>query len=75
MRLLLVLLVLLVGVWLWRSNREEKSRLKEQKPRAAAAPLQTVGCSLCAVHVPVLEAVQGKKGAYCCLEHRQRAES
>ncbi|WP_366143486.1 PP0621 family protein [Rhodoferax sp.] len=74
MRFFLILLVALLGVWLWRSNREEKSRLKEQKPRAAPAPLQTVACSLCAVHVPALEAVQGKKGAYCCLEHRQRAE-
>lgn len=75
MRFFLILLVALLGVWLWRSNREEKSRLREQKPQAAATPLQTVACSLCAVHVPTLEAVQGKKGSYCCLEHRQRAES
>ena len=74
MKLLLVLSVLVFGIWLWRSNREANPKLKRQRPQPTQAPLETVGCTLCSVHVPLPEAVQGKKGPYCCLEHRQRAE-
>lgn len=74
MKFLLVLSLVLVGIWLWRSNRRANPKLKPKSPEAAQAPLETVGCILCSVHVPVLDAVQGKDGPYCCLEHRQRAE-
>ena len=74
MRLLLVLAVVLFGIWLWRSNREAKAALKEEKPPPAQSPLDMVSCTLCSVHVAVDDAVQGRKGLYCCADHRQRAE-
>jgi uncharacterized protein len=74
MKLLLVLSVVLLGIWLWRSNREGKAGLKPKNPPASRAPLEMLGCSLCDVHVLASDAIQGKKGIYCCQEHRQRAE-
>ena len=74
MRLLLVLAVVLFGIWLWRSNREAKAGLKEEKPKHAPPPLDMVGCTLCSVHIAVVDAVQGRNGPYCCADHRQRAE-
>lgn len=74
MKLLLVLAVVVLAIWLWRSNREANPKLKRQKPQPTPAPLEMVGCTLCSVHVLAGDAVQGKKGPYCCLDHRQRAE-
>ena len=74
MKFLLVLLVVLVGAWLWRSNRQSDPKLKQQTPKAARKPRDMVRCALCSVHVPSVEAIQGKKGVYCCADHRQRAE-
>ena len=74
MRLLLVLSLVLFGIWLWRSNRETKAGLKQEKPASAQPPLDMVGCTLCSVHVAVTDAVQGRKGPDCCADHRQRAE-
>jgi uncharacterized protein len=74
MKFLLVLLVVLVGAWLWRSNRQSDPKLKQQTSKAAPKPLDMVRCALCSVHVPSVEAIQGKKGVYCCADHRQRAE-
>jgi uncharacterized protein len=74
MRLLMLLAVLLLGIWLWRSNRESGVKAKGRDTGDKTAPMEMVGCSLCAVHVLTRDAVQGKKGFYCCQEHRQRAE-
>ncbi len=74
MRLLLVLLVVLAGVWLWRSNRQARSEFAPKKPEPSPQTLEMVGCRLCSVHVALVDAVQGKKGLYCCFDHRQQAE-
>ena len=71
MKILLVLAAVLLGVWLWRSNRQKSN--PKQRP-AAPKTLDMVRCAQCAVHVPSMEAIEGKKGMYCCTEHRQRAE-
>jgi uncharacterized protein len=72
-KLLLILLVMLVVIWLWRANRPVNSP-KPGTP-ATAKPLEMVRCSYCAVHLPLADVVQGKKGVYCCADHLQRAES
>jgi len=74
MKFLLVILVVLVGIWLWRSNRQADPKLHRQKAKAAPEPLDMVRCTLCSVHVPSVDAVQGKKGTYCCADHLHRAE-
>ncbi len=74
MKFLLIILVVLAVIWLWRSWRQATPPSKQPKPPTAAAPLEMVRCTLCSVHLPVADAVAGKKGPYCCAEHRQRAE-
>jgi uncharacterized protein len=74
MKFFLVLSVVLIAIWLWRSNREAKPGLKPKNPPAGHAPLEMLGCSVCDVHVVAADAIRGKNGIYCCQEHRQRAE-
>lgn len=74
MKFLLVLVVVLAGVWLWRSNRRSGEKLDRQQPKAAPEPLDMIRCTLCSVHVPAADAVQGKQGSYCSADHLHRAE-
>lgn len=71
MKFLLVLAVLALGLWLWRSGRAGAN-----KPDAAAPPpaQAMIACAWCQVHVPRAEALPGKRGHYCCAQHRQQAE-
>jgi len=74
MKFLLVLVVVLGGIWLWRSNRQADPKLRRQNTKAAAVPLDMVRCALCEVHVPSADALVGKNGSYCCKDHLRRAE-
>jgi len=74
MKFFVVLAVVIIGVWLWRSGRQDK--VTRQKPPASpAGPQEMVSCQLCGVHFPKADAVEGRNGPYCSVEHRQRAES
>jgi uncharacterized protein len=76
MKFLLVLGVVLVGVWMWRSSRQDKVSHQQPKPPSPPpGPQEMVSCALCAVHFPKADALAGRKGLYCCTEHLQRAES
>lgn len=72
MKFLLIISVVLVGIFLWRSNR--RADLKQMPRKTATPPLDMVRCALCSVHVPSADAVQGKKGSYCSADHFHRAE-
>lgn len=75
MKIFLLLAVVLLGAWLWRSNRAAKTpEPKAPPPPAAPQPQDMVACALCGVHLPQAEAVAGRQGVYCSVEHRQRAE-
>lgn len=74
MKVLLILVVLLLGLWLWRSNRQTKPNPGAAPDPAAAKPLAMVRCSVCAVHIPAADAVPGKLGSYCSADHLHRAE-
>ena len=85
MKFLLVLLVVLFGVWVWRSNRREVNQAREEAEatrKAARAPQQRtaeavemVRCAHCGVHCPRTDAVVGRRGtAYCSDQHRGLAE-
>jgi uncharacterized protein len=75
MKLLVVLLALLAGVWLWQRGRRLKDH-RDTTPRAnnPARALPMVSCARCGVHVPGHEAVVGRHGSYCTLTHRRESE-
>ena len=74
MKLLLLVVVVLAGVWLWRLSRPAKPSTPVDKPPPSPEPLDMVRCLHCGMHMPPAEAVQGKNGAYCSADHRQHAE-
>ena len=75
MKFLLVLVVVLIGFYVWRSSRAQRAT----PPRdAAAAPpgvVEMVPCAQCGVHCARDEAVVGKAGMYCTTQHRSLSES
>jgi uncharacterized protein len=74
MKFALLVLLVLIGVLLWR-NRQPTDRPTEKKTdKTSREPLNMVRCTLCSVHVPVADIVEGKNGPYCCADHRQQAE-
>lgn len=74
MKLALLMVVVLCGIWLWRSRREARVRVRRKRSQTSQTPTEMVRCSHCSVHVTLTEVLKGKKGDYCCLDHRQRAE-
>jgi uncharacterized protein len=82
MKFLLVLGVVLFGVWLWKHNRKAAKLARDAAqprpattpPAPAPAPAHMVACSHCGLHLPQHEAVNGKRGIYCCDAHRTADE-
>jgi uncharacterized protein len=81
MKYAVVLLVVLIGFWLWRKNREEEVVARQDKPRAkpsaetAQPPQIMLSCAVCGVHMPKSDALVGKQGHYCSAAHRQQREA
>jgi uncharacterized protein len=73
-----VILVVLLGVWLWRKNRADDRRdaapPKRKDAASAGAPQIMVSCAVCGVHLPQSDAFPGKKNHYCSLAHRAQRE-
>lgn len=81
MKYLLVLGVVLFGVWLWKHNRRAAQLARDAQPRPATtpppeppAPAHMVACRHCGLHLPLQEAVNGTRGAYCSDAHRAADE-
>ncbi|MDR2153744.1 MAG: hypothetical protein LBE78_01760 [Burkholderiaceae bacterium] len=74
MKLMIVLLAVLAGVWLWRRGRTGGARAPKRRAQARAQALPMVRCARCGIHVPADEVVAGRRGSYCCAGHRQDAE-
>ena len=76
MKYLLVLAVVLVVLWLWRSGRRADSHAAGAARSKTSQQQDMVQCPVCLVHLPRSDALPGPKGQlYCCDEHRQRAET
>ena len=76
MKYLLVLVVVMVAIWIWRSNRaEEKSESRRARRPADIDALDMVGCDLCGLHCTADDRVKGRKGVYCSTQHRDQAEA
>ena len=78
MKYALVLGLVLVVFWLWRSSRQasrddKKQTPASQKPTALGKATEIVACQVCQVHLPRNEALTGRRGLYCSAEHRQQA--
>ena len=78
MKYALVLGLLLVVFWLWRSGRQASARSKNNShARKSHATIEKateiVACQVCQVHLPRSEALSGAHGVYCSTEHRQQA--
>ncbi len=76
MKYLIVLLLVMVVAWRWRTGRSsaQQTQRRQRAARDAATPQDMVRCAQCGVHLPQSDALPGKRGAYCCSAHRQKAE-
>ncbi|MEO8013921.1 PP0621 family protein [Polaromonas sp.] len=78
MKYLLVILLILVVFWLWRSDRPSpKKSVKPGRPRNQPSEgkkiTEMVACDVCHVHLPKSEALIGRDGFYCSEAHRREA--
>lgn len=73
MKLLILLLAILAGVWLWQRGRRLE-RTRDETRRDDAQTLPMVRCARCGMHVPGNEVVSGRQGSYCSAQHRRESE-
>ncbi|HEY1103145.1 MAG TPA: PP0621 family protein [Burkholderiaceae bacterium] len=76
MKYLIVLVVVVLGVWLWRSNRraDADERSPPAPPPKPPPLLEIVACPVCGVHLPARDAVSGSRALYCSIDHQRQAE-
>lgn len=76
MKAILLIFVILLGVWLWRSNRPTRPRQGQGQPKAddKPRPVDMVSCAFCSIHLPAAEGIKGNTGVYCSAEHLARKE-
>ena len=83
MKYLVILALVLAVIWLWQGKRRASLAEKARKQQASQSSskgqaLQTtevIACDVCAVHMPLNEALTGGRGVYCSEAHRRQAES
>jgi len=78
MKYLLVILLILVVFWLWRSGRPSPKKAAQPgrrsgKPSEEKEIPEMVACGVCHVHLPKSEALIGRDGFYCSEAHRRDA--
>lgn len=69
MKYLVLLLVIVVVLWLFRS-RPRAARPTRPADQGGKAPQAMIECAHCGVHLPRAEAVAGAQGLYCSEAHR-----
>ncbi len=86
MKLALILIAVLVGIWLFKTGRrvdppDDKSRgpAPGHGPGGTGKPapnlaLEMVRCQHCDLHLPKAESIEGQRGVYCSEAHRKQAE-
>ena len=74
MKLLILLLAVLGGVWLWKRGRRLEQSQKPPRPNPRQQMQPMLRCPVCGVHVPQTDAVAGQRGSYCSAAHRRQAE-
>ena len=81
MKYLVVLLVVFVGVWVWRNNRISIAKDRQANTGREAERQQSlktmVACAHCGLHLPQIEALAAPSADlrsqlwFCSAEHRQ----
>jgi uncharacterized protein len=74
MKMVLLIAVVLLGAWLWRSGRRTTTEDSVKRKAPMAPQSDMVQCQYCAVHLPAAEAQLGRLGPYCTTDHRKLAE-
>jgi uncharacterized protein len=74
MKYVLVLAVILIAVFVWRSNREVRKPPAARQGKSGMKAIEMVRCDVCGVHCPKIDALAGKRGVYCTAQHRSQAE-
>ena len=74
MKFLLLLALVLIVAWLWRSSRRKATSARDEEAPPQTGQQEMVRCAHCGVHLPHGEALVGRIGRYCSAEHRQAAE-
>jgi len=74
MKAVLLIFVILLGVWLWRSSRPTRPRQEQLKADDKPPPLDMVSCAFCSIHLPAAEGIKGNNGVYCSADHLAREE-
>lgn len=77
MKFLLVLAVVLVAFYVWRSSRkpdEGDAPPVARKPAPEPKQLEMVRCAVCGLHLPKTDAIITAGASYCSDEHRSQAE-
>jgi uncharacterized protein len=70
-----LLLIALFVVVLLMLRKIQASRSGVRPPPAPRAPERMVKCAYCGVNQPVSESILTDGRYYCCIAHRQEAES
>jgi uncharacterized protein len=75
MKLLLVFVVVLFGIWLWRQGRlSERAAKAPPRKRPVALPSEMVRCAVCGLHLPASEALTTGQKSFCSPEHQRQVE-
>jgi uncharacterized protein len=77
MKIVVILLAVLAAIWFFKASRRGTDNTKKgaKEPVNPDVPaLDMVRCHFCEIHLPRPDAIEGKKGSYCSLEHQRRAE-
>ena len=74
MRFVLIVLVVLVLAWRWRTWREAVQSKNPADGKAMPQITDIVACHQCGVHIPAYDATVGTLGLYCSAAHRTAME-
>ncbi|WP_431777509.1 PP0621 family protein [Ottowia caeni] len=74
MKLLILLVTVLAGIWLWKRGRRLAQPKEPPRPSRSREVQPMLSCPVCGVHVPMADAVKGKRNSYCSVAHRRQAE-
>ena len=74
MKFLLVVAIVLVGFFVWRSGRAARKPPPSAPPVGKAKVIDMGRCDHCGTHCAATDLLAGRRGAYCSPEHRALAE-